>query len=178
MSGFLVFAEGAKLCGVWAGWSTGGERTFPQAPGGAEQGVQEKCPGGESHCKCHFPRPQFSTITALSLISHIQGRTQNPVSLLIFKSRSVAVVLAPGWGWSETGGYVCVCACVLESNKHLHPILTSLISRCLSINPFNSISYVTLTNICDINAAFSLDQCRIVYLVFTIFWHFGCIVLS
>lgn len=33
-----------------------------------------------------FPRPQFSTIMDLS---HIQGRTYNPMSLLIFKSRSV-----------------------------------------------------------------------------------------
>lgn len=43
-----VFAEGAKLCGVWAGGSTRGQRTFPQAPDRAEQGVQEKCPWGES----------------------------------------------------------------------------------------------------------------------------------
>ncbi len=33
---FCVFVEGAKLCSIRAGWSTRGERTFPQAPGRAE----------------------------------------------------------------------------------------------------------------------------------------------
>lgn len=49
-----VFVEGAKLCSVWAGGSTRGERTFPQAPGRAEQGVQEKCPWGESSTPLHY----------------------------------------------------------------------------------------------------------------------------
>lgn len=45
---FVCFVEGAKLCSVWTGGSTRGEWTFPQAPGRAEQRVQEKCPWGES----------------------------------------------------------------------------------------------------------------------------------
>lgn len=57
---FCVFVEGAKLCSIWAGWSTRGERTFPQAPGRAEQGVQEKCPWGESSTLAH-PPPILST---------------------------------------------------------------------------------------------------------------------
>lgn len=127
---FVCFVEGAKLCSVWTGGSTRGEWTFPQAPGRAEQRVQEKCPWGESgtpptpytvsHIHTYDPPYIISTMCHFAHL-HL-SRYWLSASLQLLKPPHI-----PFW----TGNYFSCKACIsilyVNSAQHLREIRVSLL---------------------------------------------------
>lgn len=127
---FVCFVEGAKLCSVWTGGSTRGEWTFPQAPGRAEQRVQEKCPWGESgtpppltlsHTHTHIWPPYI--ISTMCHFAHLHlSRYWLSASLQLLKPPHI-----PFW----TGNYFSCKACIsilyVNSAQHLREIRVSLL---------------------------------------------------